>query len=291
MALAEVVTLATAVGRRSREGLDLRPASASESAGLELARAGRLLPALLTRPFPEGQGSGLERVIEEGGILRITAQQIEETARPTFEAVIRVTDAPVPISGSEDARFTLFRESNGLHEHLAVSVGDRASWPDPLPVRIHSACITGDLFGSLRCDCGEQLRESLRVFSEAGGGLLLYMSQEGRNIGLANKLRAYTIQEEGLDTVDADCALGFGADERSYEAAVGILRELEVGTIRLLTNNPEKVKALKDGGIQVTDRVPLHGSLNSHNLPYLSAKHLRSGHWIDGMLSRPLPEE
>ena len=155
-------------------------------------------------------------------------------------------------------------------------------------MRLHSACLTGDLFGSLRCDCGQQLRGSLRVFAARGGGVLLYLAQEGRSIGLGNKLRAYTLQHEGLDTVDADCALGFGADERRYDAAVEMLNHLQLARIQLLTNNPEKVRALQVGGIDVADRQPLYGTLNRHNLPYVKAKVDRAGHWLSDMLSSPM---
>ena len=154
-----------------------------------------------------------------------------------------------------------------------------------MPVRIHSACLTGDLFGSLRCDCGEQLRGSLSIFADKGGGVLLYLAQEGRGIGLGNKLRAYALQQEGLDTVDADCTLGFGADERRYDAAVEMLRHLHVERIQLLTNNPEKVRAVQEAGIQVMDRQPLYGTLNRHNLRYVKTKEHRAGHWLGEMLS------
>jgi GTP cyclohydrolase II len=183
----------------------------------------------------------------------------------------------------------LFREPNTLLEHVAILIGERSEWPDPIPVRLHSACLTGDLFGSLRCDCGEQLHRSLRSFEEGGGGLLLYMQQEGRGIGLGNKLRAYAIQEEGLDTVDADRVLGFGADERCYSAAVGVLRHLGIDRVKLLTNNPEKVHALESGGISVVVREPLHGTLNDHNLRYVRAKVHRAGHWLGDMLHGAAP--
>ena len=158
-----------------------------------------------------------------------------------------------------------------------------------MPVRIHSACLTGDLFGSLRCDCGDQLRGSLRVFAASGGGVLLYLAQEGRGIGFGNKLRAYTLQQEGLDTVDADYTLGFGADERRYDAAVEMLRHLRIDRVQLLTNNPEKVRAVRDGGVRVVDRQPLYGTLNRHNLRYVSAKLQRAGHWLGEMLSGAVP--
>ena len=154
-----------------------------------------------------------------------------------------VSEGPVPLEAAGHAGFACFREANGLLEHVAIVVGDRGEWPDPVPVRIHSACLTGDLFSSLRCDCGDQLRGSLRAFAARGGGVLLYLDQEGRTIGLGNKLRAYTLQDQGLDTVDADCTLGFGSDERTYEAAVGMLRHLRVARVRLFTNNPDKLQA------------------------------------------------
>ena len=154
-----------------------------------------------------------------------------------------------------------------------------------MPVRLHSACLTGDLFGSLRCDCGEQLRGSLRVFAASGGGVLLYLAQEGRGIGLGNKLRAYLLQQEGLDTVDADGTLGFGADERRYHAGIEILKHLGIERVQLLTNNPEKVRALREGGIHVIDRQPLFGTLNRHNLLYVTAKVHRAGHWLGEMLA------
>jgi GTP cyclohydrolase II len=200
-----------------------------------------------------------------------------------------VSDGPVPLEEAEDARFMCFREANGLLEHVAIVIGNRESWPDPVPVRLHSACLTGDLFGSLRCDCGEQLRGSLRVFAASGGGVLLYLAQEGRGIGLGNKLRAYLLQQEGLDTVDADLTLGFGADERRYDAGIEILRHLGIERIQLLTNNPEKVRAVLEGGIQVMDRQPLYGTLNRHNIQYVTAKVNRAGHWLGEMLSGALP--
>jgi GTP cyclohydrolase II len=194
----------------------------------------------------------------------------------------------VPLAEGEDSRFMLFREAHGLQEHVAILVGRQSEWPDPVPVRLHSACLTGDLFGSLRCDCGEQLRGSMEVFQARGGGVLLYLAQEGRGIGLRNKFRAYTLQDDGLDTIDADGTLGFGPDERSYDVAVRILENLGVRRIELLTNNPEKVRAMQEAGISVLRRQPVHGTLTRHNLPYVRAKVQRAGHWLGDMLSQPL---
>jgi len=199
--------------------------------------------------------------------------------------VTYVSEGPVPLEYAEHARFMVFREATGLLEHVAVVIGDPECWPDPVPVRVHSACLTGDLFGSLRCDCGEQLRRSLGVFAARGGGVLLYLAQEGRGIGLGNKMRAYSLQDSGLDTVDADGVLGFGDDERRYDSAVAMLRYLRVERVQLLTNNPAKVQALVDGEIEVVDRKPLFGTLNRHNLPYVKAKIDRAGHWLADMLA------
>lgn len=267
-------------GRR----VPVRAATAPEAAALALVRSGRFLPAVVSARLEPGPPPELTALLERGAVLRVSTGQIRALTESSGIPVTPVCDAPVPLADAEDARFVLFREERALREHLAILIGDRRGWPDPIPVRLHSACLTGDLFGSLRCDCGEQLRDSLRIFADTGG-VLLYLAQEGRSIGLGNKLRAYGLQQEGLDTVEADRVLGFGADERRYDAAVGILRHLDIERVQLLTNNPEKVRALEDGGIRVPDRRPLHGTLNRHNLPYVLAKARRAGHWLGEMLA------
>jgi GTP cyclohydrolase II len=229
--------------------------------------------------------AGLSASLASGRILSIAAERIRASGEAPRLAVSEVSAAPVPLQDAEDARFILFREENALLEHVAILIGPKEEWPDPVPVRLHSACLTGDLFGSLKCDCGEQLRGSLRHFQKQGGGVLLYLQQEGRGIGLGNKLRAYALQDGGLDTVDADCALGFGPDERCYDAALDMLRHLGIERVQLLTNNPEKLRAVEGSGVQVLDRMPLHGTLNRYNLPYVKAKVQRAGHWLGDMLS------
>ncbi len=278
--------LSSGVDKSVRSAVDLRAASAAEIGGLTLARLGQLLPAVVGVRVDQSGALGDPRT--GGAILSASADQIQALAGNAQVEVTCISDGPVPLEEAEDARFVCFREANGILEHVAILVGAREHWPDPVPVRLHSACLTGDLFGSLRCDCGQQLRGSLRVFAARGGGVLLYLAQEGRSIGLGNKLRAYTLQQQGLDTVDADCALGFGPDERRYDAAVEMLRHLQIGRIQLLTNNPEKVRALEAGGVEVADRQPLYGTLNRHNLPYVQAKVDRAGHWLTDMLSEPI---
>ena len=280
----QILRLSSVVGNYASHALDPREASAPEVGGLALARLGQLLPAVVSVPV-DADAPELRRSLGSGAILSVTTAQILAMAKNAHVEVTHVSEGPVPLEEAEDARFMCFREANGILEHVAILIGNREGWPDPVPVRIHSACLTGDLFGSLRCDCGEQLRGSLRVFAARGGGILLYLAQEGRSIGLGNKLRAYALQQEGLDTVDADCTLGFGADERSYDAAVEILRQLQVERIQLLTNNPEKMRAVREGGIQVMDRQPLYGTLNRHNVRYVRAKVNRAGHWLGEMLS------
>ena len=264
---------------------DARAASEPETAALTLARLARLVPAIVAAPVKAEPPPALRRSLERGAILETTTAQIELLATSTRLELTYVSEGPVPLEDAEEASFVCFREANGMLEHVAVVIGDRSRWPDPVPVRIHSACLTGDLFGSLRCDCGEQLRRSLRIFAASGGGVLLYLAQEGRSIGLGNKLRAYTLQHQGLDTVEADAVLGFGGDERLYDAAIEMLRHLDIRRVRLLTNNPEKVRALQDAGIEVVEREALYGTLNRHNVAYVKAKVSRAGHWLDDLLA------
>lgn len=290
---ARTLLLATEPGAAPPDLAGARPSGRLEDAGLLLARLGRLLPAVVAveaaPPGPPGSPAAVDEALAAGTLLAVPADEIEELAGAPGLEVSHVSEAPVPLPETENARFLLFRETRGFFEHVAIVIGDADGWPDPVPVRLHSACLTGDLFGSLRCDCGEQLHTSLRSMAEGGGGVLLYLEQEGRGIGLGNKLRAYSLQEEGLDTVDADGSLGFGADERRYDSAVEILHRLGVRRVRLLTNNPDKVRAVREGGIEVVERQPLHGTLTRHNLPYVRAKIRRSGHWLEEMLARALP--
>jgi GTP cyclohydrolase II len=281
----QILRLSSGKGSYEGKAHDLRQASAPEVGGLTLARLGALLPAVVGVGADPAAAPALRHLLESKAVLTTSTDQIEALAANSRVELIYVSEGPVPLEEAETARFMCFREANGLLEHVAIVIGNRQNWPDPVPVRLHSACLTGDLFGSLRCDCGEQLRGSLRVFGANGGGILLYLSQEGRGIGLGNKLRAYCLQQEGLDTMDADGTLGFGADERQYDAAVGILRHLQVDRVQLLTNNPDKVRALREGGIQVLDRKPLYGRLNRHNVQYVAAKVHRAGHWLTEMLA------
>ena len=194
-------------------------------------------------------------------------------------AARRSSSSPAPGFRSticRDTQIVAFRASDDGQEHVALVIGAFGGAP-PL-VRLHSECLTGDVFGSLKCDCGPQLKEALRIIGASGGGVLLYLRQEGRGIGLANKLRAYALQDRGLDTVEANRRLGFADDERDYAHAAAMLRALGIDRVRLLTNNPAKVAGLEAAGIAVVERVPHHMPANPHNADYLATKRKKSGH-------------
>jgi GTP cyclohydrolase II len=194
------------------------------------------------------------------------------------EAVTELTRADLPTRfGAFEVR--MFQVDGVVGEALALIHGTLGPTPLPL-VRLHSECLTGDVLGSLRCDCGEQLRDSLALVGEADAGVLLYLRQEGRGIGLVNKIRAYALQDGGLDTVDANLALGLPVDRREYASAAAILRHLGVGRIRLLTNNPLKQAALERHGVEVAERVPLIAAPNAVNNGYLRTKANRLGHLL-----------
>ena len=215
-----------------------------------------------------------------------------------------ISDAPVPLERIVDgpsgahapgtvpigSRFVVFREKNTDFEHVAVIVGDPDfNGSDPVRVRLHSSCLTGDLFGSLRCDCGDQLRGTVQRLAREGGGIILYLSQEGRGIGIANKLRAYRLQDAGQDTLDANQSLGFRMDERHFEVAAAMLKSLGCTRIQLLTNNPAKIESLRAAGIDVVEREPVKGEVNPHNQQYLVTKMKRAGHLFERSELR-LPE-
>src|SRR5438093_474365 len=200
---------------------------------------------------------------------------------PAIQASVAVAqhvpaEASLP-TRSGDFRIRVFR-TRGT-EVVAISRGILRG-PQPVLVRLHSECLTGDALGSLRCDCGEQLQQSLETIARAGRGVVLYLRQEGRGIGLANKIRAYALQDAGLDTVDANVALGLPVDGREYASAAAILRHLGIRRLRLLTNNPAKCRALEQHGIRVVERVPLEVAANPANLPYLRTKATRLGHLL-----------
>lgn len=189
----------------------------------------------------------------------------------------RIAESRLPTPFGE-FRLTVY-EAEDRKEHVVLALGDLSSGEVPL-VRVHSECLTGDALFSLRCDCGFQLNEALRAIADAGCGAVLYLRQEGRGIGLGNKIRAYALQDTGSDTVEANHQLGFPADAREYELAVDLLKKIGAVRIRLMTNNPRKLDALTRDGIEVTERVAIESGRNPHNESYLQAKANKLGHWL-----------
>jgi GTP cyclohydrolase II len=249
--------------------LSAEVAGRCEQACVTLSKLSRLLPAaVVANVSPE---------VEAIDAVSVQASAIETYMHNAADTLNIVSQARVPLENAENAKVVAFRPRDGGIEHLAIVVGD----PDlskPVLVRLHSECFTGDLVGSLRCDCGNQLRGAITAMNEAGSGVLLYLAQEGRGIGLVNKLRAYQLQDAGFDTVDANLQLGFDSDERNYLPAAQMLRLLNISKVRLLTNNPIKVDALARHGIEVVERVPHIFPSNEHNHGYLKTKATKSGH-------------
>jgi GTP cyclohydrolase II len=244
-------------------------------AAVALAKLASLLPAALVVRVGAAEAELLARRADLAAIEAATVFKRDAATA----GLTRVAEARVPLADAENARLIAFRPGDGGVEHLAILIGT----PDPAApvlVRLHSECFTGDLLASLRCDCGDQLRGSIAAIARAGGGVLLYLAQEGRGIGLVNKLRAYQLQDAGFDTLDANEQLGFDADERVYLPAAEMLRQLGFGMIRLLTNNPDKMAALQRYGIRVVERVPHVFPANGHNERYLLTKATRSGHLL-----------
>jgi GTP cyclohydrolase II len=250
-----------------------------ETAGIGLAKVARLLPAALVAHIADKDAHVLDTWATRHGLLVVDAGdvfQYEHTQARTLKAV---SEAKVPLLDANDTRIIAFRPFDGGLEHLAIVIGeDNLKKDQPVLARLHSECFTGDLLASLRCDCGDQLRNAINEIAVAGGGVLLYLAQEGRGIGLVNKLRAYELQDRGLDTIDANEQLGFDADERIYLPAAEMLRKLGFEKIRLMTNNPDKINSLAACGLNVVERVEHSFPSNQHNEQYLKTKVVRSGH-------------
>lgn len=242
---------------------------------LTLAKQARLLPAVLVVTFADlatletAAGPGFS-VLDE-----VTVHRAAEAAI----AMTRVSGARVPTTFAEKGRVHVFRPADGGEEHYAVEIGQ----PDrdaPVLARLHSACFTGDVIGSLKCDCGPQLHAALDQIAEEGAGILLYMNQEGRGIGLANKMRAYALQDQGWDTVEANHRLGFEDDERDFRLGAEILKALGFSSVRLMTNNPGKIRMMEASGVAVAERVPIRVGVTDQNRAYLATKAAKSGHLL-----------
>ena len=253
------------------------PISRASAAAVELCKLAKLLPAVVTTTIQNVDDKDANDIAALHDLMLVTADSIHVFQINTSDTLVQVASAHVPLAGSGSAEIVAFRPRDGGIEHLAIIIGEPTRRSVVL-TRLHSECFTGDLLESLRCDCGTQLRAAVDLLAKGGGGVLLYLAQEGRGTGLINKLRAYRLQDLGFDTYDANERLGFEADERIFEPAAQILRLLGISQVRLLTNNPKKVSSLVKYGIDVTERVSHSFPANPHNAHYLDTKSKRAGH-------------
>ena len=242
-------------------------------AALQLTKTARLLPAVVVLELADAAGFADVHMLTRINLAMATS------ALSTRSPLHPVVQARLPMEVSEAGRLHIFRPEDGGEEHYAIEVG-RPDRSKPVLARLHSACFTGDLMGSLKCDCGPQLRSALAQMGTEGHGVLLYLNQEGRGIGLANKMRAYSLQDQGFDTVEANHRLGFEDDERDFRIGSDILKSMGFSSVRLLTNNPRKVEMMQASGVNVAERVPLRVGENSHNTAYLATKAAKSGHLL-----------
>ena len=244
----------------------------ADAAALALANLAQLLPAVAVADAGANALLALP-------ILTVDAADILAFRDRAAKSLKIVSRAFVPLEGAGRCEFVVFRGGDGFRDQIAVLVSD-PSPSRPVLARIHSACLTGDLFGSLKCDCGEQLRGTVRVMAELGGGVVLYLDQEGRGNGIANKMRAYRLQDQGFDTYDADEMLGFGQDQRRFDFAAEMLKQLGFKSVRLMTNNPRKIDALRHAGLEVVSTHRVLTQPTAHNVNYLAAKRDKGGHLL-----------
>ncbi len=246
----------------------------------QLLRAVRLIPAALLSHVSVRNQQQQARLADNFQIPVLDLHEFTNLTKDSEPEMSISITATLPLATAPDAKIVMFRQPANREEHFAILVGEINAETPPL-VRLHSQCVTGDILGSLKCDCGPQLQAALVQMQEAGGGILLYLAQEGRDIGLLNKIRAYALQDAGLDTVDANHRLGFETDERVFSPAAAMLKALDASKIKLITNNPDKLNQLSKHGITIIQRIGLSLPTNPHNHSYLETKKARIGHFID----------
>ena len=252
------------------------PAGRAATAAIQLVKLSHGLPAVLAADLaPHAPASDQ--------LVTVEADAAESFFDNAIQSLTLASEAVVPLNSGSSARFIIFRDAMGGNE-VAIIVG-KPDFTKPVPVRLHSACLTGDVFGSRRCDCGDQLRLAIARLEDLGGGVILYLAQEGRGVGLANKMRTYQLQDDGLDTVDANTTLGFDDDERDYGVAARMLEMLECTRVILLTNNPTKLDRLSKAGIEIVSRMALEAPINADNRRYMTAKVTRAGHRLGHLVT------
>jgi GTP cyclohydrolase II len=261
--------------------VDAEPAAVAATAAIDLVKLSQGLPAVLVAGITNGNA-----MASSLNIITVEAAAVAHFSAEAIRSLSIASKAWVPLDSGRRARFVVFRDAMG-GSPAAIIVG-KPDFSKPVLVRIHSACLTGDVFGSRRCDCGDQLKLAIKRLEDGGGGVVLYLAQEGRGLGLANKMRTYQLQDDGLDTVDANTTLGFEDDERDYGIAARMLQMLDCNRVVLLTNNPAKLDGLARSGIEVTGRVSLEAPINADNRRYLTAKAARAGHRLNHLQTPPV---
>ena len=270
------IILALVADAKIDRPVDVKAAGPAASAAIELVKLSQGLPAVLVADVVAGGAI-------DHHIITVEAEAVARFGDETIRSLAIASKASVPLNSGARADFVVFRDAMG-GSPVAIIVG-KPDFSEPVLVRLHSACLTGDVFGSRRCDCGDQLNLALKRLEEIGGGIVLYLPQEGRGLGLANKMRTYQMQDDGLDTVDANTTLGFDDDERDYGIAARMLQMLKCNHVVLLTNNPAKIDGLAKSGIEITGRMALEAPINADNRRYLTAKAARAGHRLNHLVT------
>ena len=270
------IILALVADAKIDRPVDVKAAGPAASAAIELVKLSQGLPAVLVADVVAGGAINHH-------IITVEAEAVARFGDETIRSLAIASKASVPLNSGARADFVVFRDAMG-GSPVAIIVG-KPDFSVPVLVRLHSACLTGDVFGSRRCDCGDQLNLALKRLEEIGGGVVLYLPQEGRGLGLANKMRTYQMQDDGLDTVDANTTLGFDDDERDYGIAARMLQMLKCNRVVLLTNNPAKIDGLAKSGIEITGRMALEAPINADNRRYLTAKAARAGHRLNHLVT------
>ncbi len=270
------IILALVADAKIDRPIDVKAAGPAASAAIELVKLSQGLPAVLVADVVAGGAINHH-------IITVEAEAVARFGDETIRSLAIASKASVPLNSGARADFVVFRDAM-CGSPVAIIVG-KPDFSEPVLVRLHSACLTGDVFGSRRCDCGDQLNLALKRLEEIGGGIVLYLPQEGRGLGLANKMRTYQMQDDGLDTVDANTTLGFDDDERDYGIAARMLQMLKCNRVVLLTNNPAKIDGLAKSGIEITGRMALEAPINADNRRYLTAKAARAGHRLNHLVT------
>ena len=269
--------LASVIDATSNRTRKATPAGHAAAAAIQLVKLSQGLPAVLAADL------GQNVFTSEPEIITVEANAVGRFSDDAAQSLTLASEATMPLNSGISTRFIVFRDAMGGIE-VAIIVG-KPDFTKAVPVRLHSACLTADVFGSRRCDCGDQLRLAVARLDDLGGGVFLYLAQEGRGLGLANKMRTYRLQEDGLDTVDANTTLGFDDDERDYRVAARMLKMLKCTRVILLTNNPAKLDRLSKAGIEIVNRMPIEAPINADNRRYMTAKATRAGHQLDQLVA------